>query len=85
MKASTITQARREFVYILIAWTAFMAWVIGYAKWNAYPADPSAIRLVFGLPEWVLWGIAVPWITATTFTVWFALRVLQDHEQDTTD
>ena len=82
MKASTITQARREFVYILIAWTVFMAWVIGYANWHAYPADPSQIRLTFGLPKWVFWGIAVPWAAATTFTVWFALKILTDHEQE---
>lgn len=82
MKASSIIEARRELIYIMIAWIAFMVWVIGYAKLHAYPKDPSQIRLMVGLPEWVLWGVAVPWIAATGFTVWFALAVMRDLEPE---
>ena len=80
MNAESIGRARWESVLILISWLVFAAWVICYAAWRAYPEDPSQIRLVFGLPSWVFWGIAVPWLAATAWTIFLALRVMQDHQ-----
>ena len=85
MNASSITAARRELIYILIAWTVSMVWVIGFSKFHAYPDDPSEIRLMMGLPEWVLWGVALPWVAATSFTMWFALAVMRDFDLESED
>jgi hypothetical protein len=82
--------ALKETWLILITWCVFAAWVIGSCA-RAYQAigpdvsataaePPTAIDplvTVGGLPEWVFWGIAVPWMTATACTVIFALLWLK--------
>ena len=72
------TAARREACWILGIWAGFAAWVLGYAAWWAYPEDPSTMTLTLGLPSWVLWGIALPWVVATTCTILFCLLVMKD-------
>jgi hypothetical protein len=60
-------------------------WVLGYSALYAYPKDPSTMRLTFGLPTWVVWGILLPWILATMITIWFCLFVMEDHENGACD
>ncbi len=72
------TAARREAFYIGGIWCLFAAWVLGYAAWGAYPQDPRSMTLTFGLPTWVLWGIALPWCVASAVTIVFCLGVLKD-------
>ena len=66
----------------LLFWAAFGAWTLGYAKLNAYKTPPEGeeIALVLGVPAWAFWGVILPWIVATLFTVWFALFSMTDHE-----
>jgi len=32
------------------------------------------------MPSWVVWGIAVPWIVADIFTVWFCFFYMKDDD-----
>ena len=75
----TLDASRREFIAIVITWCAFAAWVIGYVAIRVYPEDATQIGFYFGLPSWVFWGIGVPWLCATVFTVWFCLQAMRDH------
>ncbi len=79
-QGDSIRQSRREFAGILITWGVFMIWVIGYASARAYPDDPSAMPLLLGFPQWIVWGIALPWLAATLVTIFFSLRIMKDHE-----
>jgi hypothetical protein len=73
-------QARRELRFQLITWTAFAAWVVGYGALNAYAAETENVQMTFGMPSWVMWGIAVPWFLAFVVTVYFAGWFMQDTE-----
>ena len=78
--------------WILATWCVFCAWCLGSCAVHYQVApdargelptaamDADALRLVWGLPSWVFWGIAVPWLAATTVTIVFAIGVLKSED-----
>jgi hypothetical protein len=72
--------SRREAAVILVAWVVFMVWVVGYSALNAYDveAGEGGIETVMGMPVWVFWGVAVPWLAANLFTLWFCFWFMAD-------
>ena len=78
-------RSRKEAIWILFIWVGIAMWVLGYSALYVYPKDPSTMRLTFGLPTWVVWGILLPWILATMITIWFCLFVMEDHENGACD
>lgn len=72
----SFTRARKESFHILAAWLTCMVWTIGYCALFAYEDQPPT--LIWGLPSWVLFGIAVPWLLATAYSIWYALTRIQD-------
>ena len=78
--------ALRETWIILGTWCLFCAIVIAYCA-RTYRAaaeieEATVPSTVVGLPSWVFWGIGVPWVVATLFTILFAMRGIADVEQD---
>ncbi len=73
-------QARRELKFQLITWTVFAAWVVGFGAVAAYNAESETVEMTLGMPRWVVWGIAVPWVVAFLITVYFAGWFMQDTE-----
>ena len=59
-----------------------MAWTVPYCYLFGYDNDPETIRITLGMPSWVLWGVAVPWLAATVFSCWFALCYMKDDPLD---
>ena len=48
-----------------------MIWTIGYCAFFAYGS--AEIHLLWGMPRWVVFGIVIPWIITTLYSLWFAL------------
>ncbi|MGB7345644.1 MAG: DUF997 family protein [Pirellulaceae bacterium] len=61
-----------ELKWILVAWAVSCLWVVGYSVMFGYNIDPDNLQLVWGMPAWVFWGVLLPWICSTMFTIWFA-------------
>ncbi len=76
---SAFRRARREALHILIAWAVCLAWTIGYCAIFAY--RPGSVALLWGMPAWVVFGIGLPWLIATVYSLWFALFHMKDEEQ----
>lgn len=76
--------ARREAVIILIAWAVCLIWTVGYSALAGYGVDPDQVSIILGMPSWVFWGVLVPWIAATVFSVWFSLVYIADDDLGTT-
>jgi len=72
--------ARREAFYILLAWVVCLIWTVGYSAVAGYDVPPEQLSVILGLPAWVFWGVFVPWIAATLFSVWFGLVYIADDE-----
>ena len=70
----------REAYWIVAAWAVNCLWVVGYCRLRGYDSvDVENLRTILGMPAWVFWGIFLPWIAATVFTIWFALKCIADH------
>ncbi len=74
----TYLHARKEAWLILLAWLICLVWTVGYSAYAGYGVDGTSIALVWGLPSWIVWGVLVPWISATVFSVVFALFYMAD-------
>ena len=72
--------ARREAVIILIAWAVCLIWTVGYSALAGYEAAPGQVSIILGMPGWVFWGVLVPWMAATVFSVWFSLVYIADDD-----
>ena len=76
---SSVSQSLRETLVILVAGAVFCAWVVVYSYMAGYqPEDNFAIA--FGLPSWVTWGVAVPWLAANLLTAWFCFGYMKDED-----
>ncbi len=73
---SAFLHARREALHILLAWGICMVWTVGYCALFAY--ESGEMSLLWGMPRWVVFGIVVPWVIATLYSLWFALFYMKE-------
>ena len=69
--------SRREALVIFAVWLAALAWAVPFCYLTGYGAGGEPATML-GIPSWAFWGIAVPWILANVFTVWFCFRFMED-------
>ena len=79
---NSLRQGRRELWFILLTWLGCCIWVIGYCYYKGYHLKPEEVSTVLGFPNWVFWGVALPWMFANGVTFWFCLHVLKNEEDE---
>ncbi len=74
--------ARREALVVVGAWVVAFAWTVGWCWLFGYPhgGDTPDPKLVLGFPDWVFWGIVIPWVACTLFTIGFGLYGMSDDD-----
>ena len=72
-----LVNARREALVAFGLWVTALVWTIGYCGLFAY-GDSGAVRLVFGIPSWVMWGVFAPWTLCTIFSSLLATFFIRD-------
>ncbi len=75
--------ARREAVLVLVVNLLALAWTVGYCYLHGYQHDPASwlvqmglatprsasdLQLIAGVPDWVMYGIVVPWLVCAALT-----------------
>jgi hypothetical protein len=73
-----LTSARREMRITIGLWAIAMVCTLGVSLTWGYGRDPETLTFVLGFPDWVFWGIIVPWAASTVIASIFALTVMQD-------
>ena len=73
-----VRSGRREAVAAMCIWLAAMTYTIGYCWLFGYGRDPASIRLIWGVPDWVLWGVVTPWTICTLLAAGLAFVFMQD-------
>jgi hypothetical protein len=71
---------RREAFVILGVWATCLVWTVGTSYALGFGAPSSAVKTVWGIPHWVFWGVLMPWIAATVFSVVFSFAVMADDD-----
>ena len=81
-KDGDLKQTLKEVKHLLLAWLFFSSWVLIYCGFEAYSQDHEDVKITLGMPSWVFWGIAVPWICSIVFTIYFSLFVMKDNDHE---
>jgi hypothetical protein len=85
--------ARREMFVILVVTALALVWTVGYCYLFGYQHDEQSwvvrtglatpraadnFQQIAGLPDWVLFGIVIPWLVCTVFTIGFCFYMKDD-------
>lgn len=73
-----LVHARREVAAIVVAFVICAIWSVSWCYFHGYYVEDKPLRTVMGLPSWVFWGIAVPWVICDVFTIWLCFAYMED-------
>jgi hypothetical protein len=73
-----VRAARREASLALGTWLVAMLYSVTYCYLNGYGRSVDSLDFVLWFPDWVFWGIVVPWGICIVFSTIFAFRVMGD-------
>ena len=82
-KKTLLQNSLAEIHWMLVFWLVCFLWVITYCVCFGEVDDGRELSMIAGIPSWVFWGIAVPWIVATVFSAWFALARISEDSLET--
>ena len=70
----------RESRVILVIWLSCFVWTLTVCLTLGYSTNviPDQFPQVLGLPAWIAWGVALPWLLANIATVIFCLGYMKD-------
>lgn len=74
---SVLISARREALVAFGIWCLALAWTIGYCGIFAYDQD-AEVKLILGVPSWVMWGVFAPWTICTIVSSLLAYYFIRD-------
>lgn len=82
-----VTTARREAWFAWGGWLVALVYTIGVCGWYGYAAGNQtrpveSVQYVLGFPDWVFWGLVLPWGVFTLFSAWFGLYYMRDNDLD---
>ncbi len=72
--------ARREALVTLFIWIVGLTWTVGYCFLTGYNVPAEQMKATLGIPNWIFWGVLVPWVLIILFTIWFGLFYIADDE-----
>ena len=75
-----LTSARREAAVVLGIWLVACVWSIATCHWLGYGRDAASLTYVFGFPDWIFWGIIVPWTACTALCFVVPRFVITDED-----
>jgi Protein of unknown function (DUF997) len=75
-----LKSARREALCVLGAWIAAMCYTIPYCYVYGYNRQLEDLKFVLGFPDWIFWGVLVPWGTCIVFSFWFGATFMRDED-----
>jgi hypothetical protein len=67
-----LRSSRREAIVSLVVWFVALVYSVGVCWRFGYHRPVETIGYVMGFPDWVFWGLIVPWLVATAITIVFA-------------
>jgi uncharacterized protein DUF997 len=75
-----LTSARREAVLVFAIWLAACIYSVGVCYRFGYGRDAATLTYVLGFPDWVFWGVVVPWTVCTMLCFILAYFVITDED-----
>ena len=73
-----VRSARREALVVTVITVVAMVYTIAYCSVFAYGRDVTEIEVILGFPDWVFWGVLVPWTICSGISIAFAFVFMRD-------
>jgi hypothetical protein len=77
---SLLISARREAVLVFTIWLLACVYSIGVCYWLGYNRDVQTLTYVVGFPDWVFWGIVLPWTVCTGLSFVLSYWLIADED-----
>jgi Protein of unknown function (DUF997) len=73
---------RREAIVIASLWLLALLWAVPYCYLYGYHSvsDPAELQTIWGIPTWVFWGIAFPWLVCDVIAIGLCLFYIKDDD-----
>jgi hypothetical protein len=75
-----LKSARREALIVFATWIVALTYTIGYSARFGYGRKLEDLHFILGFPDWVFWGIVVPWGVCVVFSWFFASVLMTDED-----
>jgi uncharacterized membrane protein YhdT len=75
-----LVSARREALLVFAIWLAACAYSVGVCYQFGYSRDAATLTYVLGFPDWVFWGVVVPWTVCTVLCFVLSQFVITDED-----
>ncbi len=79
--------SRREALAVAATTTLAFLYTVIVCGWMGYGRDPKTLTFVLGFPDWIFWGIVVPWSVCVVVSLYLGATFMKDEdlgEDDTT-
>lgn len=73
-----LQSSRRESIFVGILFALAITYATTYCGIFGYGRDWESIRFILGFPDWIFWGVVVPWVFCVLISIWYALRYVRD-------
>src|SRR5438105_2083861 len=73
-----LISARREALLVFAIWLAACVYSVGVCYCFGYERDVTTLTYVLGFPDWVFWGVVMPWTVCTVVCFGLAYFVITD-------
>lgn len=75
----TYRRTLKEAIVALLLWFGAGVWVISVSYWLG---SDRPVRSVGGIPNWILWGVLLPWVTLFFVHSWYSLVFLRAGDEE---
>lgn len=75
-----LRSARREAIVVFFIWLAAFLYSIPYCLTHGYNRKIESLTFVLGFPDWVFWGIVVPWAVCLVASFVFGSLFMRDED-----
>ncbi len=75
-----LTSARREALLVFAIWLGACAYSISVCYRLGYGRDAATLTYIFGFPDWIFWGVVVPWTVCTALSLVLSSFVIRDDD-----
>jgi len=75
-----LTNARREALFVFAIWLAACIYSITVSYRLGFGRDVATLTYIFGFPDWIFWGVVVPWTACTALSLVLSYFVIRDDD-----
>jgi hypothetical protein len=75
-----LRSARREALCVLVVWLLALGYTVPYCYIYGYNRSLQDLTFVLGFPDWIFWGVLVPWGVCVVISFWFGAVFMRDED-----